>query len=149
MPRSVSRRGFLRSAGGVTFLALVPVGAGVFAAPAPANTTRLPLFTVLPYIQPGANSLLSEGRESMVIAWQTYAELADFSVEYGATAEYGNAAVVTHTPRVAGRGGDSEQRFNWTATPSGLALARRYYYRVRGNGQTLAEGYFTDRKSVV
>src|SRR5436190_427704 len=45
MPRSITRRTFLRSAGGVTFLALVPVGPGLFAAATPEAGTRLPLFT--------------------------------------------------------------------------------------------------------
>jgi hypothetical protein len=69
--RSISRRHFLRSAGGVTFLALVPAGRGRFAAPTAQGSPRLPLFTVLPYIQPGANSLLQDGNESMIVAWQT------------------------------------------------------------------------------
>jgi hypothetical protein len=54
--KSISRRHFLRSAGGVTFLALVPAERGLFAAPAAEGGVRLPLFTVLPYIQPGANN---------------------------------------------------------------------------------------------
>lgn len=146
MSNSISRRHFLRSAGGVTFLGLVPVGRGVFAAPAAEGSARLPLFTVLPYIQPGPNSLLKDGEESMVVAWQTFADLADFSADFGPSPQYGSAAVVTHAARTAGRGGDAEQRFNWTAQISGLALGRKYYYRVRGNGQTLAEGYFTTRQ---
>jgi hypothetical protein len=142
----MTRRTFLRSAGGVTFLALVPVGPGLFAAPIPEAGARLPLFTVLPYIQPGPNSLLRDGDESMVVAWQTYADVADFSTEFGSTTQYGTAAVVSHTSRAAGHGGDAEQRFNWTAVASGLALGRKYYYRVRGNGQVLSEGYFTTRQ---
>ena len=144
--KSISRRHFLRSAGGVTFLALVPAGRGLFAAPAAEGGVRLPLFTVLPYIQPGANSLLQDGKESMIIAWQTFAGVAEFSVEFGATPQYGAAAVVTHAPRTAGKGGDAEQRFNWTAEVAGLSLGRKYYYRVRGNNQALAEGYFTTRQ---
>jgi phosphodiesterase/alkaline phosphatase D-like protein len=137
---SISRRHFLRSAGGVTFLAPVPAGRGLFAAPAAEGGVRLPLFTVLPYIQPGANSLLQDGKESMIVAWQTFAGAAEFSVEFGATPQYGAAAVVTHSTRTAGKGGDAEQRFNWTAEAAGLTLGRKYYYRVRGNNQTLAEG---------
>ena len=63
----LSRREFLRSAGGVTFLALVPVGRGLFAAPG----TALPVFTALPYVQPGASSRLIDGQEAVVLAWQT------------------------------------------------------------------------------
>ena len=46
-----TRRDFLRSAGGVTFLALIPEWAsGLFAAP---GTTLAANFTALPYVQPG------------------------------------------------------------------------------------------------
>jgi hypothetical protein len=146
MPKSISRRRFLRSAGGVTFLALVPAGRGVFAAPAAEGAARLPLFTVLPYIQPGSNSVLADGHESMIVAWQTLADSAGFAADFGLTPKYGSEAVVTHAARTAGRGGDAEQRFNWTAQLKGLSLGRKYFYRVRGNGQTLAEGYFTTRQ---
>ena len=146
MSKPISRRRFLRSAGGVTFLALVPIGRGVFAAPAAEGAARLPLFTVLPYIQPGSNSVLAEGQESMIVAWQTFADAADFAADFGLTPKYGSEAGVTHAPRTAGRGGDAEQRFNWTAQLKGLTLGRKYFYRVHGNGQTLAEGYFTTRQ---
>src|SRR5258707_1623116 len=108
MPTSISRRHFLRSAGGVTFLALVPAGRGVFAAPVPEGSPRLPLFTVLPYIQPGPNSLLQEGDESMVVAWQTFADAADFAADFGPTPQYGSVARVTHASRIAGHGGDAQ-----------------------------------------
>src|SRR5215467_10566853 len=68
----ISRRDFLRSAGGLTVLALTPAGRGVFAAPASANGPRLPLFTTLPYIQPGYGSTLKQGQESMIVTWQTH-----------------------------------------------------------------------------
>ena len=74
----------------------------------------------------------------MVVAWQTFADAADFAADFGPTPKYGSAAAVTHAPRTAGHGGDAEQRFNWTATVGDLALGRKYYYRVRGNGQVLA-----------
>ena len=142
----VSRRDFLRSAGGVTFLALTPIGRNAFAAPASIPGPRLPLFTVLPYVQPGPNSRLVEGRESMIVAWQTHPETADFTMEYGATTSYGREVRVSHVPRLSGRGGDVEGRFNWHGEIAGLALGQKYFYRVRGNGETLAEGYFTTRQ---
>jgi TAT (twin-arginine translocation) pathway-exported protein len=46
----LSRRDFLRSAGGVTALALRPLRHGLFAAPAAFDSPRLPLFTVVPYV---------------------------------------------------------------------------------------------------
>ena len=35
---------------------------------------------------------------------------------------------------------------NWTTTIDGLGLGEKHFYRVRGNGVTLAEGYFTTRQ---
>ena len=139
----IGRRDFLRSAGGITFLALSPVGRSAFAAPATVAGPRLPLFTVLPYIQPGPNSALVQGRESMVVTWQTHPDQADFSVEYGPTERYGRTSAVSTLPRLSGRGGDVEGRLNWHADVSGLDLGRKYFYRVRGNGLPLAEGFFT------
>jgi hypothetical protein len=141
----ITRRTFLRSAGGTTLLALRPLGRGLFAAPA-AVGPRLPLFTTVPYIQPGSGSVLKDGAESMVIAWQTQAGDADFTVDVGTSERYGRSINCDRLPRVAGRGGDVEPRLNWSATIDGLRLGQKYMYRVRGNGQTLAEGYFTTRQ---
>jgi calcineurin-like phosphoesterase family protein len=142
----ISRRDFLRSAGGVTALALSPIGDGLFAAPAPPDGPRLPLFTVLPYIQPGPASVLRDGAESMVVAWQTLEGAATFTLDFGSTDGYGRAARCEQRQRPAGRGGDREGRLNWAATVDGLGLAQKYFYRVRGNGVTLAEGFFTTRQ---
>jgi len=142
----ISRRDFLRSAGGVTVLALTPMGDGLFAAPASLDGPRLPLFTVVPYIQPGLGSVLLDGRESVVVAWQTFEGVADFAVDFGATDRYGREARCDARPRASGRGGDAEARLNWTAVLDGLALGRKYFYRVRGNGLTLAAGYVTTRQ---
>ena len=146
MTTSMTRRDFLRSAGGITFLSLVPAGRGVFAAPVADGYPRLPLFTVLPYIQPGPDSTLADGREMLIVAWQTQPQAADFSVDFGPTPRYGTTASVNYLPRAAGKGGDMEARFNWKAELGGLNLGRRYYYRVRGNGLTLAEGYAATRQ---
>lgn len=142
----ITRRDFLRSAGGLTALALTPAAGGVFAAPAPLNGPRLPFFTTLPYIQPGVNSRLQHDRESMVVAWQTQEGPADFSVDFGPTDRYGRTVISQSSARPAGHGGDGESRLNWATTIEGLGLARKYFYRVRGNGTTLAEGYFTTRQ---
>src|SRR5215831_5167778 len=128
----VTRRDFLRSAGGVTVLALTPVGRGLFAAPASFDGPRLPLFTVLPYIQPGSGSRLKQGHESMVVAWQTYEARANFSVDFGPTKSYGRTANCASSGRAAGHGGDSESRLNWIATMDGLGLGEKCFYRVRG-----------------
>src|SRR5215472_3227859 len=109
----LSRRDFLRSAGGITALALTPAGNRLFAAPAAGPGPRLPLFTVIPYIQPGANSTLTDGRESVVVAWQTLEGIADFAVEFGETERYGRTAVCQSLARNAGHGGDAERRMNW------------------------------------
>jgi len=88
----ITRRGFLRSAGGLTLLALRPAHDGLFAATS-FDGPRLPLFTTLPYNQPGPKSALDAGHESMVVAWQTQAGLADFKGDFGATERYGRDAV--------------------------------------------------------
>ena len=144
----LTRRDFLKSAGGVTLLTLTPAGRGLFAAPAPAAGPRLPFFTTVPYVQPGPGSRLVEGSESMIVAWQTQAPSADpqFLVDFGPTEQYGMTAMCEQLPRVAGRGGDLEGRVNWTAALRPLRLGRKYFYRVRGNGQTIAEGYVTTRQ---
>jgi len=146
LSRFISRREFLRSAGGITFLALLPVGPGLFAAPKTEGSALLPLFTVLPYIQPGPNSVLKDGEETMVVAWQTQPRDAEFSVEYGPSKDYGSAAKVTRASRGNAGAEDGEGRYNYSAMLTGLNLGRKYYYRVRGNGRTLAEGYVTTRR---
>jgi hypothetical protein len=142
----INRRDFLRSAGGVTFLGLTPVGRGLFAGPATESYPQLPLFTVLPYIQPGSQSALTDGHDSLVVAWQTHPPLGDFAVDFGATEQYGMEAALTHAARASGHGGDVEARYNWKAELTGLRLGQKYFYRVRGNGQTLAEGFASTRQ---
>jgi len=159
-----SRRQFLRAAGGVTFLAFTPVGRGLFAATpdaSPSTVARalnassavsnvphkaLPLFTALPYIQPGSASKLVENQESIVVAWQTEGIPADFELTFGVGKKLGQRAQIVRTRRGAGGADDGEDRLNYAATLSGLKLGREYSYRVRGNGQTILEGYFTTRK---
>jgi hypothetical protein len=142
----VTRRRFLQSAGGLTVLALRPAGNGLFAAPARSDRPRLPLFTTLPYIQPGSGSVLLDGAESIVVAWQTQPGDAEFSVEFGTSERYSRTARSEATPRISGHGGDTEPRLNWTAVLGGLRLGQKYFYRVTGNHLTLAEGYFTTRQ---
>jgi hypothetical protein len=71
----MTRRQLLKAAaGGVTFLALAPIGKGLFAATLPTRHAEpaLPLFTALPYIQHGGgDGKLVNGQESIVVAWQT------------------------------------------------------------------------------
>ena len=160
----ISRRDFLRAAGGVTFLALTPVGPGLFAASRPPGVAALPvpLFTVVPYIQPGPAGALAENQDTLVVAWQTEDALADFAVDFGVTKGYGRAAEVIRgervigsserppaTPEEAQRDNDQavvDRRLNYHATLTGLPLASVIRYRVRCNGQTIAEGYASTRK---
>jgi len=158
MSSRLSRRRLLEAAGGITFLALAPNGRGAFAfapdnaaAPAPANGSsgRLPVFTALPYLQPGGKgSVLVEGQESVVIAWQTDETPADFQVLVSGPGGKGAERAVaapTRASRPSGGGGDGESRYVYAATLDGLKLGTRYGYRVRMNGKPLAEGYFTTR----
>jgi acid phosphatase type 7 len=157
--KPITRRDFLRAAGGVTFLALAPSGGGLFSAS--ADQVDLPLFTVLPYIQPGAAGALVDGKDTLVVAWQTEHVPAMFEVTYGTSKSYDLSADVVTSERVIGKAskdGSAEQqqiaadndpvaeRFNYYAILPNLSLGREYYYRVRGNGQIIAEGYASTRK---
>ena len=131
----------------------MPIGQGCFAA---ADTKQdqsnkitsplLPLFTALPYLQPGPLSSLTDGQEQMVIAWQTEARPGAFAVTYGTDRPEGQTAQITHVPRWSGDPDDGEDRFNYAATLTGLKLNTKYKYRVLGGRQTLMEGFFTTRK---
>jgi hypothetical protein len=138
-PQPLSRRALLRAAGGLSFLALVPDERG-FAAHG-AFGEAPPLFTALPYLQPGPDGgPLVDGQESVLVVWQTDDRPAAFSV----TVDHGQA----HTPVRAERwsGDDGEKRFNYAARIDGLPLNTRCRYRVTMNGTRLADGWFTTRK---
>jgi len=146
MCADISRRELLRAAGGLTFLAVVPAARGRFVLEAPSLARSGPVFTALPYVQPGDNSRLVPDREQTVLAWQTDSSPAEFTVAYGRTRGYGDAARVTAVPRRPGDGADGEGRLNYAAAFSGLALGTRYFYRVSLGDRVIAEGYFTTRK---
>jgi len=154
----ITRRKFLQIAGGITFLSLTPVGKGVFAGP---TTERpLPLFTAIPYIQPGSASLLTEGQDTLVIAWQTQNLPASFEVYYGLGKKFDHSAPVVVGERTVGGPAtpfalgqlpgatplDETKRLSYSASLSGLQLGKTYHYRVIGNGEVIAEGYATSRK---
>lgn len=145
-----TRRQLLKAAaGGITFLALAPIGRGLFAATLPAlrSDAALPLFTALPYIQHGGgDGKLANGRESIVIAWQTNGVPARYAVEYSKDRPLDRTAEIKQKTRWSGDKADGEQRINFAATLTGLDLNTRYNYRIRLNDQTLLEGYFTTRK---
>ena len=137
----LSRRNFLRAAGGVTFLALVPVGRGLFAAVGADKSPDTPIFTALPYIQPGDDyGTLSS---TMSIAWQTVGTPASFEVHYGHGDRLDVKAEAVRAVRLTA---GNEERYNYVAPLTGLGLGRRYDYRVSCNGRTLAEGHFTARQ---
>lgn len=147
----LTRRQLLQAAGGITFLALTPTGDGAFAADLasgkyPELPAPLPIFTALPYLQPGTTaSKLVPGKESIVIAWQTDGTPADFTLDYGPGLS--QKATILTTERLIPRHPIPQERvLNHVATLTDLELNRRYQYRVRMNGATLLEGYFTTRK---
>lgn len=146
MSTSLSRRQFLRSAGGISFLALAPIGRGLFGAAAPLKPMAVPVFTALPYIQPGPESKLVPGAEIARLAWQTERTEADFAVHFGLDNTYGRQAEILRTSRDYSGRGDKGARFNYVCAFGGLELGTEYRYRVRCNGETIAEGYFTTRQ---
>ncbi|HLK57304.1 MAG TPA: metallophosphoesterase [Chthonomonadaceae bacterium] len=148
----LTRRQLLQAAGGITFLALAPTRDGAFAATFAQNKTSdipppLPIFTALPYLQPGtANSKLVEGKEAIVVAWQTNETPAAFELEYGPTTSLGQKATLSKQERTSPTRKGDRGRLNHVATLSDLKLNQRYHYRVRMNGELLLEGFFTTRK---
>ncbi len=164
MQEKMTRRNLLQAAGGVTFLALLPGGTVAPAIAAEAlgrnisggdalltapGAGLLPVFTALPFLQPGgAGTRLSENDETVVLAWQTDDTPAEFSVSVGK--KRGDKTNTTVTPerseRHWGKGEDAEAVYDYAASLTNLALGTRYEYRVTMNGATLAEGFFTTRK---
>ena len=140
-----SRRQFLRSAGGITFLALAPLGRGLFGAPWIKPLT-VPVFTALPYIQPGPEGKLVPDAEVVRLVWQTEQHEAQFDVEFGRDDRYGQKADIARSARDYRGKGDKESIYNYVCAFTGLALGVEYRYRVRCNGETIAEGYFTTRQ---
>ena len=144
--KSISRRHFLRSAGGVTFLALVPVGSGLFAVPASVGSRALPLFTVLPYIQPGPEQPAERWPRIDGHCVADYAGPPTSRRGSARRPSSASAAVITHVARVAGQGGETERDSPRPPSSTGLALATQVRLPRPRNGQTLAEGFFTTRK---
>jgi hypothetical protein len=162
MVDQISRRKFLQIAGGITFLSLTPVGKGLFAAP--DSSEQLPLFTVIPYIQPGSGSKLVDGQDTLVVAWQTEYLPANFEVRYGHGKKLDQKANIVIGERIIGGGSGNGKtktatgqldasekeiiamRLNYSAKLNGLKLNKKYGYQVIGNGQLIAEGYAATRK---
>jgi len=143
----ITRRQFLQIAGGITYLAFTSAGCGVFAAK--HDDASLPLFTALPYIQPGTASTLTDGGDTLIVAWQTQDGQADFEVAYGLDKSYSKSAKIITSHRFigpAGSAGDDAKRINYHASLTDLKLGQKYYYRVKGNGKILAEGFASTRK---
>jgi len=144
MPQT--RREFLRSAGGITFLALIPIGRGLFGAPSRLAPLALPIFTALPYIQSGPEGRLVPGAETVRLAWQTIQPGAAFSVDFGLDQKYGRSAAVEASSRVNSERAEVDGRYNYVSALTGLELGTEYRYRVRCNAEVIAEGYFTTRQ---
>ena len=147
---TLTRRQLLLAAGGVTFLGLFPAAEGAFAArqdnAAGGIPKAIPLFTALPYLQPGSASKLVEGGESIVIAWQTNGVAAEYRLDYGAKGQKDQHAALTQNQRWSGDKADGEQRINHAAALTGLDLGKKYQYRLSMNGASVLEGFFTTRK---
>ncbi len=146
MTSQISRRQFLRSAGGITFLALAPTGRGLFAAISPIKSLAVPIFTALPYVQPGPEGGLVPGGETVRLAWQTLKTDAAFEVQFGRGETYGRTAAVERSARDYAGKSDKDSRYNYVSACAGLELGTEYRYRVRCNATTIAEGYFTTRQ---
>ena len=143
----LSRREFIQAAGGLTFLSLIPIAGGVFAASADGKhiDADLPVFIALPYLQPGPSSELIDGQETVILAWKTDGVPANFEVTYGPEHGASTSASIGKTGRIGGKG-EIDSVNDYAATMSGLTLASKYRYSVTANGSKIAEGVFTTRK---
>ncbi|MDX1934795.1 MAG: metallophosphoesterase [Capsulimonadales bacterium] len=149
--RPISRRALLHHAGGITFLALTGSGQVAFAADDPRGASPgkpLPLFQVLPYLQPGPNgSVLRDGEESIVVCWQTNRVAADFALTFGEKGKpHGAPLLPERIEHFKVDGTDGKDFYRYAVTLRGMALETAYEYRITLNGGRLAEGFFTTRK---
>lgn len=131
----MTRRALLRAAGGLSFLGLIPAERG-FALP--GSDPAQPLFTALPYLQPGPHN-----DTSLIIAWQTDHKPASFTVVVAGISE---RLVPKRTERISGELGDDELRFNYAVSVPALAAGKRFRYQVFMDEKRIAEGWFTTQK---
>ena len=124
MEGNLTRRQFLRAAGGITFLALVPTSRGLFAKAPALQAVPAPIFTALPYIQPGPDGRLRHGGETVRIAWQTEFVFADFEVRYAADKSFTNKASIVRTQRPTGDGTKPRKTLNYVSALTRLELGR-------------------------
>lgn len=136
MPDSLNRRALLQAAGGVTFLALAPAERG-FALPPSNSGARQPLFTALPYLQPGPGD-----DASLALCWQT----DDLTAEFQVTVSGVGTFAPTRSELWSGDLEDGEARLHYAAHVTGLSMGKRYAYRVSMGSVTILEGYFTTKK---
>jgi len=147
MTNELSRRSLFQAAGGLTLLSLVPEAFGESSQPRQAGSAPLPVFSALPYLQPGPlGSLLVDGEESIVVAWQTDATPARYELTYGPSGTE-HQATISATPRGKEGRRFTEFRLNYAATLESLRLGTRYRYRLSMDGKAFAEGWFTTRKA--
>ncbi len=153
----MNRRDLLKTAGGfsaaLTFGSLLDIhrsfaeqASSLSVLPPLRGGEPQPLFTALPYLQPGsAGGMLPRagGTDSLVIAWQT----DSLAVPY--TLECDNGAMVRLgglSQRPLGGGDDAERVTDHSATLTGLQPGRTYSYRLRVDGKSVFESRFTARK---
>ena len=130
----LTRRDMMAAAGGLFLVPWAEAEAVAGAAQAPAKTPP-PLFTALPYLQPG-----TDGPAGMVVAWQTDDKPAQFLVEVD-----GQPAIAPERS-VRMTDDDGELRFNYAARIRGLVPGAKVRYSVVMNGRRIARGWFTATK---
>ena len=107
----------------------------------------IPLFTALPYLQPGAmgGAFPRAGAEdSLVIAWQTDLLPANFTLECDNGARI-NATIQTNE-RPLGAGDDAEGVRDHAVMIQGLQPGKPYRYRLLVDGKPVFENRFMARK---
>lgn len=105
-----------------------------------------PVFTAMPYIQPGPEGKLRPGAETVRLAWQTGATDADFAVTFGRTGRFDGKGGISRSIRSYKGKREIDGTYNYVCTLSGLELGTEYNYRVTCGPNPVAEGYFTTRQ---
>jgi predicted phosphodiesterase len=99
---------------------------------------------VKPYLQPGNGTSLT-GKDVKVVAWMTgQTPGAEFTVEYGPTASYGQTAKIERTTLNLST---NLKFFKYAATLTELPFNSQIHYRVKQDGKPITTAAFTTRKT--
>ena len=99
--------------------------------------------TVLPYVQPGTNSVATNGIDSSRLVWVARGKQGSFSVNYGVSTSYGQTASPLAVELIP-----AHSSHKYLATLENLPLNARIFYRVSLGSKVVREGSFMARKTM-